>query len=56
VEFRYVNELAHRTVRFGCVELYGAFKSNRFYYQFGELTDGQFLAGSDIDVAIADFT
>ena len=54
VELADVDELAHRAVRLAGVELDCTREADCLDYQFGQFPDGQFLAGADIDVAVAD--
>ena len=54
VELADVDELAHRAVRLAGVELDRSCEPDCLDYQFGKFPDGQFLAGTDIDVAVAD--
>ena len=55
VELADVDELAHRAVRLGGIELNRAGETSRLRDQFRKFPDCQFLAGADIDVAVADF-
>ena len=48
-----VDKLTHRTVGLGGIELYNPLEAYSLDDQFGEFADGQFLAGADIDVAVA---
>ena len=54
VQLAHVNELAHSAIRLAGIKGYFALKANGLDNQLGELTDGEFLAGAHIDVAVAD--
>lgn len=56
MEFAYIDELARSSVRLARVEHHIAFKADRLHDEFAKLTDGEFLACTHIDVAVADFT
>lgn len=50
-----VDELAHCAVRLGSIKLDCSGEADGFYYELREFADGEFLAGADVDVAVADF-
>ena len=54
MQFRNIDQLAHRAVRLGGVELHRALEAHGLYHQLRQFADGQLLAGAHIDVAIAD--
>ena len=56
VQFADIDHLAHGAIGFGGIELHLTFKANGLDDQFGKLADGQFLAGADVDMAVADLT
>ena len=53
VELRHIDEFAHGAVRFAGIKLHRSLKAFGLDDQFGEFTDGQFLARSHLDVAVA---
>ena len=53
VQFRNIDQLAHRAVRLGGVELHRALEAHGLHYQLRQFADGQLLARAHIDVAIA---
>ena len=56
MEFRNINEFAHGAIGLGCVKFDYALKTNSFYHEFGEFTDGEFLAGTHVDMTVANLT
>ena len=54
VQLAHINELAHSAVGLAGIKGYFALKANGLDNELGELTDGEFLAGAHIDVAVAD--
>ena len=54
VELRNIDQLAHRAVRLGGVELHRPLEAHGPHHQLRQFADGQLLAGAHIDVAIAD--
>ena len=56
VELAHVNELARGAIGLACVKHDFAFEADRLHHKFAEFTDGEFLARTDVDVAVADFT
>ena len=54
VELLHIDELSHRAVGFGGVEGDLALEAYGLDDQFGELADGELLAGANVDVAVAD--
>jgi len=56
VELAHVNELARGAIGLACIEHDFAFEADRLHDEFAEFTDGEFLARTHVDVAIADFT
>ena len=54
MQFAHVDEFAHGAVGFGGVKRYFTFKAYGTDDQFGELADGELLAGAYVDVAVAD--
>lgn len=56
VELLYINELAHGAIGLAGIKLNFAFKAYCLDNQLGELTDGEFLASTYIDVTVADLT
>ena len=54
VQFRRIGQLAHSAVRFAAVEGQFSLIPYSFYNTFGQLADGDFLTGADVDVAVAD--
>ena len=53
MELRDVDQLARRTVGFVAVPDDSSFESDGARHQFGQRADGQFLARSDVDMAVA---
>jgi hypothetical protein len=56
VEFRYVNEFTHGSVRLADIKRNLTLKAYCFDNEFREFTDGKFLACAHIDVAVANLT
>ena len=56
VEFAYVDELARGAIGFCCVPNDFAFEADRVLYEIGESFDGQFLACTNVDMAVANLT
>ena len=56
VELAHVDELARGAVGLACVKHDFTFETNRLHDEFAEFTDGEFLARTHVDVAVADFT
>ena len=56
VEFLHVDELAHGAIRLASIEFYGALKAYGLDNEFREFTDGEFLAGTYINMAVANLT
>ncbi len=56
VQLAHVNELAHSAIGLAGIKGYSAIKAYGLDNELGELTDGEFLAGAHIDVAVTDFT
>lgn len=56
VELAYVDKLARSAVGLACIKHDFAFEANRLHHEFAEFADGEFLARTDVDVAVADFT
>ena len=56
MEFAHVDELARGSVGLAGVEHHFAFKANCLYHEFAEFADSEFLAGTHVNVAVADFT
>ena len=54
VEFGDIDEFTHRAIRLRGIELDGAFEAYGLDNELGELTDGEFLAGAYVDMAVAD--
>ncbi len=54
MQFRRIGQLAHSAVRFAAVEGQFSLIPYSFYNTFGQLTDGDFLTGADVDMAVAD--
>ena len=54
VQFRRIGQLAHSAVRFAAVEGQFSLIPYSLYNTFGQLADGDFLTGADVDVAVAD--
>ena len=54
MQFRRIGQLAHSAVRFAAVEGQFSLIPYSLYNTLGQLTDGDFLTGTDVDVAVAD--
>ena len=51
-----INQLPHRAIRFTCIKQQFPFKPNRLYHQFSQFANSQFLACTDIDMAVSYLT
>ena len=56
VEFRDINEFTHGAIRFTGIKHHLALKVYSLHHQFRQFPDSEFLAGTDVDVAVADLT
>ena len=56
VELAYVDKLARSAVGLACVKHDFTFETDRLHDEFAEFADGEFLARTHVDVAVADFT
>ena len=55
VEFAYIYEFTHCSVGLGAVKPDLALITYRFTHKIRKIFDTDFLSGSDVDVAVADF-
>ena len=54
MQFAYINELSHSSIRLRSIKLYCSFKTDSRNYQFRQFTNSEFFARTYIDMAIAD--
>ena len=55
VEFAHIDELARSSIGLARVKHHIAFEADCFYDKFAEFADGEFLACTHVNVAVADF-
>ena len=56
MKFVHVNKFAHSAIRFSGIKLHCTFKANGFNNKFRQLTDGEFLTRTYIDMRVAYLT
>ena len=56
MKFANIDELTRCAIGLTCIKEHFAFEADRFHHEFAEFADGEFLASTHVDVAVADFS